>query len=251
MPAKNVDEPGNRLEYLAKSAVKLARTARRNRKTLAGQNNYAHKLVELRAEATNTFSELSAGSAGDVAATAELLDLIFGTGASPKERGKAVNDLIYSLRTTWRQTAHQTTDTVEACYLPLEILAGTKRGYLLTIGKQVNCCFTATCYDACLVMLRRLVEIAIIEAFEHRKIEATVKDRDGNYFFLRDLIRHALNQTAWALSRNTKRHLPALKELGDSSAHGRYFHATKTDVENVRLPARVVVEEFLRHANLL
>jgi len=35
------------------------------------------------------------------------------------------------------------------------------------------------------------------------------------------------------------------------SAHGRYFLARKEDLEKVQQGCRIVVEEFLHHANLL
>jgi len=35
------------------------------------------------------------------------------------------------------------------------------------------------------------------------------------------------------------------------SAHGRFFHAQKEDLDKVQIGFRVVVEELLRHATLL
>ena len=99
--------------------------------------------------------------------------------------------------------------------------------------------------------MRRLIEIAIIEAFEHRSIANKIKGTDGTYFQLSELVAHALNETAWTLSRNARKYLPQLRDVGHISAHGRYYHATRDDIDKVRQGARVVIEEFLHHAGLL
>jgi hypothetical protein len=134
---------------------------------------------------------------------------------------------------------------------PLSILAQARRGYLVTVGRQMNGCFTTGWHDAAAVMMRRLIEIAIIEAFEARGLAATIKDPSGNYLQLSDLVAKALVESAWTLSRNSKKALPGLRDVGHMSAHGRYFCARKDDIEALRPACRVVVEEFLHHAHLL
>jgi hypothetical protein len=69
-------------------------------------------------------------------------------------------------------------------------------------------------YDACVVMMRRLVEIVIIEAYEHHSIQDRVKDGSGNYFQLSALIDAALGETAFNLGRHTKAALPKLRNVG-------------------------------------
>jgi hypothetical protein len=106
-------------------------------------------------------------------------------------------------------------------------------------------------YDACSVMMRRLVEIVIIEAYEHYSIQDRVKDGSGNYFQLSALIDAAVGEAAFNLSRNAKTALPKLRNVGHRSAHGRHFTAQRSDVEKVEDGVRVVVEEFLHHAGLI
>jgi hypothetical protein len=53
------------------------------------------------------------------------------------------------------------------------------------------------------------------------------------------------------LSRNAKKALPGLRDLGYMSAHGRFFTAQKADLEAVQPGCRIVIEEFLHHAALL
>ncbi|HJW80776.1 MAG TPA: DUF4145 domain-containing protein [Acidiferrobacterales bacterium] len=121
----------------------------------------------------------------------------------------------------------------------------------MTIGRQMNGCFSEGWYDACAVMMRRLIETAIIEAFEHKGIAQNIKGADGNYHHLTELIAKALGEPALPLSRNAKKFLPQLRDVGHVSAHGRYFLARKEDLERVRQGCRIVIEEFLHHAALL
>ena len=65
----------------------------------------------------------------------------------------------------------------------------------------MNGCFEQGWYDACAVMMRRLLEIAIIEAFEHENIANKIiankiKDANGDYFQLSDLVGKAIAETA-------------------------------------------------------
>lgn len=133
----------------------------------------------------------------------------------------------------------------------MSLLAQAKRGYLVSVGRQMNGAYSMNWYDAAAVMMRRLVEISIIEAFEAKGLEAKIKEASGNYVHLSDLISKALAEPSFRLSRNTKKALPELRNLGHMSAHGRYFTAQKTDVDATQAGCRIVVEEFLHHAKLL
>jgi hypothetical protein len=114
----------------------------------------------------------------------------------------------------------------------------------------MNGCFAEGWYDACAVMMRRLVETVIIEAFESKKIANKIKSGQGD-FQLSTLVGLAISEPSFSLSRNSKKMLPQLRDIGHLSAHGRAFFATRPDIEKVQLPCRGVVEEFLRIAGLL
>lgn len=236
------------LEVLARAAIDVVKKARRHKKGLAGDNFYANKLATLRADATNAFRALNSVSAGDSAAIAELIEAVFASSTSGKDRIKAVQELSYNLRTSWRAPTPPRED--EGLF-PLSILAQAKRGYLVTVGRQMNGCFTSGWYDGAAVLMRRLIEISIIEAFEGKGIASKITDGSGNYLQLSDLVNRAIAETAWTLSRNTKKALPNLRDVGHMSAHGRYFTARKEDVEALRPSCRIVIEEFLHHAGLL
>jgi len=81
-----------------------------------------------------------------------------------------------------------------------------------------------------------------------RRVRVAAND---NYFQLSDLVDAALNESKWTLSRNAKKYLPKLRDVGHQSAHGRYYHARRDDILAVKPGCRVVIEEFLHHAKLL
>jgi|SRR5579872_1811758 len=249
-PSDRAASPSIILDGLAQAALDVVRKASKHRRNLAGDNFYGNKLAQLRADATNAFGEMSASSAGDTSAIAELIETSFSATTNKKDRVAAIRELSYSLKTKWKQTSHGGSNPGNELF-PLTIVAKTGRGYLLTITKQMNGCMREGWYDACAVMMRRLVEIVIIEAYENCSIQDRVKDGNGNYFQLSALIDAALGENAFKLSRHTKAALPRLRNVGHRSAHGRHFTAQRSDVEKVEDGVRVVVEEFLHHAGLI
>jgi hypothetical protein len=131
-------------------------------------------------------------------------------------------------------------------YTPL--VKGT-RSYIEKISNQINGCYEYGWFDACAVMIRRLLETLIIEVFEHHKIEAKIK-KNGDYVYLKDLINITLAESSWTLGRNTKNALPKLKDIGDKSAHSRRFNAIRNDIDEFKSELRTVVQELLILANL-
>jgi hypothetical protein len=133
--------------------------------------------------------------------------------------------------------------------VPVSIVRGT-RGYLEKLVNQANGSYDRGWYDACAVLVRRILETLIIEAFEKFKIESKIKNTNGDFFYLRDLITEALKETGWNLSRNCKSALPRLKDVGDKSAHSRRFIAQRGDIEPLLADIRLVVQEFVYLAGL-
>lgn len=129
-------------------------------------------------------------------------------------------------------------------------VAQTKRTYVNQIVEQINGSYEKGYYDACAVMIRRLLETLIIEAFEHAKDSAAIQAANGEFVFLRDLIDAALAQPSWNLGRNCKQAMPRLKDVGDKSAHSRRFLAHRSDIEKVTSDLRTVVQELVLLAEL-
>ena len=191
----------------------------------------AEKMAEEARKAGETAAKEATVAAAEVAAKAE----------------KAVKEALeLNEKLTKQATDAGSSDKI---IIPFTLVKDT-RGYIEIVVRQINGCFQNGWHDACAVMIRRLIETLIIETFEKYGIESTIKDRDGNYLFLSELIPKTLNEPRWNLSRNTKGVLPKLKKLCDQSAHNRRFNAHKVDIDKIADSLRVAVQELLNLANL-
>lgn len=76
-------------------------------------------------------------------------------------------------------------------------------------------------------MMRKLIETLIIELFEFEGISEKIKNKDGYFLYLSDLIDKLQSEKKWNLSRNTQQSLPNIKKYGDLSAHNRRFSSKK------------------------
>jgi hypothetical protein len=94
-------------------------------------------------------------------------------------------------------------------------------------------------------MMRRLVEVLIIESFEAHGIGGRIKGPSGDWLFLDDLIAKTIDEKTWNLGRKAKSGLTKLKSLGDQSAHGRRYNAQRSYVDDVIIDMRTIAEELL------
>lgn len=133
--------------------------------------------------------------------------------------------------------------------IPFTLVRGT-RGYIERITHQINGTYTNGWYDACAVMIRRLIETLIIEAFENHNIANNIKNSTGDFLYLSDMISKTLSEPTWNIGRNVRQALPKLKDIGDKSAHSRRFNAVRNDIDKVNSEIRVVVQEFVYLARL-
>ena len=134
--------------------------------------------------------------------------------------------------------------------LPLSLFAKT-RDYLVKVVKQANGCYEHQHYDACAVMIRRLVETLIIEVYKHRGEAEKLKDKDGNFLMLSGLVdRVILDNGVFNLSKNTRKGLPLLADLGNLCAHNPTFNASQSDIDKHLNYLRVIAEELLYIAGL-
>lgn len=133
--------------------------------------------------------------------------------------------------------------------LPASLTRGT-RGYIERIVNQINGTYEKGWFDACAVMIRRLIETLIIEVFEHAKISTKIKNKDGDFLFLNDLIDKVISESTWNLSRGTKTSLRKLKNIGDKSAHSRRFNARRWDIDKIVDGLRITSEELIYIASL-
>ena len=129
------------------------------------------------------------------------------------------------------------------------LLKGT-RDYIEQIGHEINGTYENGWYNACAVMIRRLVETLIIETFEAHNLAAKIQNNQGEFVYLSELVPKCIGEPTWNLSRNAKRSLPKLKDVGDRSAHNRRFLAHRHDIDNIKTDLRDVAQELLSISKL-
>ena len=127
---------------------------------------------------------------------------------------------------------------------PKELIKETRK-YTEIVADQAIICYDNGQYDASMVMCRKLIEILIIESYERYKIENKIKDSSGNFFYLSGLISAMENETAWTISRNSRKSLSTIKKIGDLSAHNRRYTAKKQDIDKIKDDIRIVIEELI------
>ncbi len=235
------------LEGLAAQAIQIAQTARKNRRPLTGGGFYATKFASLRTEAEIQFRALTASSS-DGSKLRVLFDGVFGLDVEYANRVTSKHQFIHELKTEWD---HSVSVRADDGLFPMSLLEKTRRGYLKHVGVQMNGAFNAGWYDAAAVMMRRLLETVIIEAFEANGLASKIKDAQGNFLQLTDLMARTLAEPTWNLGRDTKKDLPKLKDLGHWSAHNRRYTLQRTEIEKVRRGFRLALEELLRLAKLI
>lgn len=126
-----------------------------------------------------------------------------------------------------------------------------KRQYLDRLIKQINNTYKNNCYDACAVLLRRLFEILLILSYQNLGIDEEIKDRSGNgYLMLEQIVNNAINNSTLKLSR-IKNKFNDFRKIGNFSAHGLTYIASKKDIDDIKIDYRVMLEELYNKSGLL
>jgi hypothetical protein len=134
--------------------------------------------------------------------------------------------------------------------LPFELYRG-KRDNITRIGDQINKAYHYKIYDGCAVLMRRLLEMLLIQAFIENGIESEILDSDGNYFQLSDIIKVAIQSRKLGLSRNAKGYLDPFREKGNLSAHNPFHNARRKDLEILQPKFRHLAEELFYKAGII
>jgi hypothetical protein len=166
--------------------------------------------------------------------------------------GQGIKDLIDFIENDCKEIMlppERGLDAIGQPVIPFVLVRKT-RDYIERIVHQINGSYSQGYYDACAVMIRRLIETLIIEAFENNHIADKIKDSSGDFYYLSKLIPLTLNESKWNLGRNAKQSLPKLKDIGDKSAHSRRFLAIRPDIDNIILDIRNVIQELISVAKL-
>lgn len=128
--------------------------------------------------------------------------------------------------------------------IPITIFDNTPY-YIVANAKQMCQCYDTGLYDATLVLMRKLVETLIIECFERHGIDNQIKDSNGVFYYLSDLIVNFVSSKNWNVSRNLKSNIEKVKKYGDLSAHNRRFLAKKNDIDSFKAELRQVLQEII------
>ncbi len=235
----------------------LIKTAKRNHKSIRGTNSYATKFLEHSVKAkeiTNNIQTKLHGLVDDevLKQLSENIDAYFAPNNNDPLRRTLQRELLEIFKTKIQphlngKKLHSPTDEL----FPLELVKDTKP-YIEKIAMQASGCYDQNWFDGCAVMMRRLLENLIIECFESKKIVEKIKNDNKNFYYLSDLIPKFLAEDGknWNPSRNCKISLPNLKDLGDKSAHSRYFTARQQDLKDIKKDFRIVIEELVNIAQL-
>jgi hypothetical protein len=138
-------------------------------------------------------------------------------------------------------------------YLPEPIWKNT-RGYVEEVCRELNGSFRHAYYNAAAVMLRRLLETLIIEAYEQLGRENEIKNASGNYLMLGDLAERACGENGHRglnLGRDSKKALKDARNVGNWSAHARRFLAHAGDLTKIQAGLRLLVQELIQIADLV
>lgn len=134
--------------------------------------------------------------------------------------------------------------------VPFELYRGTRQN-IEKIADQINKSFYFGIYDGAAVLMRRLVEMLLILAFQEIGQEGSIRGADGNYLQLSQIINEAVQNKGLDLSRNAKTYLGLLKEKGDLSAHNPFHVTFKKDLELLQPKFRHIVQELFCKAGIL
>lgn len=126
-----------------------------------------------------------------------------------------------------------------------------KREFLDKLIRQINHCYSNNCFDGSAVLMRRLLEILLIMSYQKIGIDDDIKSKDGNgYLMLDGIIKNAMSNTQLKLSR-IKNELEKIRKVGNFSAHGLTYSASKKDIDDIKLGYRVLLEELYNKAGLV
>lgn len=256
------DEAAGLLDQLCHQSdqvLGLAKIAKRNRKSLSGNNYYGHKfhdavvaIAAVEARLSPMMMELESAMPLDdfhqslTSLKSPQIDV-----GRRSEAAKALKLQVHSVIKPRLEAIKVNPVPATEQVLPHAIVesAGT---YYKTLIRQANGCYEKGWYDACLVMVRRFVESLIIEVYEAHHKADEIKGGQGEFLLLHALVGKVVNETqSWNLGRESKRILPLIQRDGNRSAHTRRYITRKEDVDKLIPGLRVAADDLLHLAGLM
>lgn len=240
------------MSYFLIESEKTAERAKRGKRSLTGNNANAESFHGCRTQAIRAIREIqtalapspNSGLERTLADMEKELAYFFNAKTSAADR-RDLRRHIEMLVKTEIEPALKSPKRTEAEFIPTEIVDNT-RGYVVNVTRQVNRCFNCDSFDACAVMIRRLIETLIIEAFEKKGIASKIKDpANGNYFMFSDLVSKLINSSETPVGRTTKRDLPNIATVLNNSAHNRTFNISKSQLVQYQTAIVITVQELI------
>jgi hypothetical protein len=127
-----------------------------------------------------------------------------------------------------------------------------RRDSIDTLIKEINACYSICCFDACAVLLRRLFEILLILTYERLGVEGEIRtgvDPNDKYKPLSAIVNNAISNQKLHISSN-KKYYQEFREMGNYSAHGMFYTATRQDIDGVVRHYRVMLDELFEKSGL-
>ncbi len=132
--------------------------------------------------------------------------------------------------------------------LPDSLLVST-RGYIESLGKQINASYNNNIFDGCAVLMRRLLELLLIHSYDEAGRMDDIAEGDG-IKNLSYIINYTMSNKPFKLSKEANETLDDFRQLGNFSAHKIQYNAKRKDVDNVKLRYRMTIEELLYASKL-
>ena len=172
---------------------------------------------------------------------------MIGTDVESKERKSGVVE--YSLLRNQKKLLGFDAITRDVAFIAKDIVIPPElfthsKGYIKKVVNQINGCYRNDWCDASATMIRRLFETLIIEKYEEKKLEDSLKDTNGDYYKLHKLISILINDNRIKLSSSTKTYLSKVKLFGDTGAHARRINIRQHDIKKYTDEIRLCAEEL-------
>ena len=119
--------------------------------------------------------------------------------------------------------------------------------YVEQLAKQINSSYQYQLYDGCALLMGRLIEVLLIEAYGHlgSKYELVAKGKQTN---LNAIVHHTISKKGIRFSSEATTVLTTLQKLTDPSCLPSGVSITRADLSHIKLHYKVLVEELLRAA---
>lgn len=127
--------------------------------------------------------------------------------------------------------------------IPSDWVKGT-RLYLEKLVHQINSAYELGLFDCCAVMCRRLMELLIIEVYISSNRQHEIQN-NKIFYMLDKLISYICADKNITLSRNSLKTMLAMKDIGDTAAHDRFYVTESGDIDEIKPKYRRLIQELL------